>query len=81
MLICANSCYGKLTGSGVELCQELIEGLRMLRLRTFTEIEVGKDAEMVEACFAEGEMLHCLVYLKVARLAQGSQLRTCSKFE
>ena len=49
--------------------------LRILKQRRFEEIDVGRMFEIAEHCFGEGEMLHCLVYLTVARLVERSRLR------
>ena len=50
--------------------QELVEALRLLQQRRFDEIDVGRMLERAEWCFGEGELLCCLVFLKIARLGQ-----------
>ena len=57
--------------------QELVEALGLLQQHRLSEIDVCRMLELAEWCFGEGELLYCLVYLKVARLTQCTRLQ-CS---
>ena len=48
--------------------RELVEALHKLRQRRFAEIDMGQMLESAERCLGEGELLYCLVFLKIAGL-------------
>jgi hypothetical protein len=51
---------------------ELVEALRLLQQQLTEEIDVGRMLELSGWCFGEGELLYCLVFLKIARYASAT---------